>query len=176
MLYYIKQIIDMGMLGMLGIGSGEKHEEKEGEGVFEMAIRGSDNIENIVKWMMRKVSEESEKIHHNLLINKGKEGTPCHFDVKQEEVIAKDGLLNKAEVVRNKPKEIKGGWKVDDKQKWEIKKYSDPVLLYIGRWLSSILKSGDLDDPLLMSSMTHLLQILSFYLSSASKITPFMAM
>lgn len=34
MLYYIKQIIDMGMLGMLGIGSGEKHEEKEGEGVF----------------------------------------------------------------------------------------------------------------------------------------------
>ncbi len=56
-------------------------------------------------------------------------------------------MLDQITVTRNQPKKMKGNWKLDERSIYQVKKYSDFVILHIGGWLQSLFKSSNLDHP-----------------------------
>lgn len=69
---------------------------------------------------------------------------------------------------------MKGSWKLDEKNIYEIKKQSDSVILHVGGWLQSLFKSSNLDHPKFIFYEINLLKTLNFYLSTCqSKVTPY---
>lgn len=55
-----------------------------------------------------------------------------------------------------------------------IKKYSEPMLLYLGSWLQSLQQLADMHHPMFYFYQTNILKTIQFYLSSAqSKISQY---
>jgi hypothetical protein len=62
---------------------------------------------------------------------------------------------------------VEGGWK-EQKKVGLIKKYSDPVLLYLGSWLQSLQQLADMNHPMFYFYQTNILKGIAFYLHSTN--------
>lgn len=118
---------------------------------------------------MKKISLESEKLHLNLLLNrnKGDNYSSSHFAYDDEVVSIRDQFLGNTEILVNQHSRIDGSWK-DQKKVALIKKYSDPVLLYLGSWLQSLHQLADMSHPMFYFYQTNVLKDIAFYLHSTN--------
>ena len=97
----------MCMLGIIQLSS-SKYEIKsfagnEDANIFACLKKESKDIDEIIEAMMKKVADQSEKTHMNLLMNKNKSESLYHFGTKFQEVIISDELLNGANIIKLEP-------------------------------------------------------------------------
>ena len=169
----------MSLLGIIQL-SPTKYEIKpytanDDANIFACLRKQSKEIDEIIEEMMKKVAEQSEKIHLNLLMNKNKSESLYHFSTNFEEILINDSFLNDATIVKLQPEQIKGNFKIDDKGLIDIKRTADDVILYVGKWLQSLFRSANIDHPKFIAYEVNLLKVLNFYLTIAqSKVTPYL--
>ena len=65
----------------------------------------------------------------------------------------------------NEHEKVEGNWK-EHKKIMAIKKYADPLLLYLGSWLQSLQQLADMSHPMFYFYQANILKTIAFYLNT----------